>query len=170
MIYGEGRSMLQEYLYPRQVVLVTASAGGKTNVTAVEWIMPVCNKPPMLALSLSNSSLTLELLCNSMEFVVAIAGEKLKDAALLCGTTSGKFIDKFEEGKLTQLKASKVGAPLIAEAIANIECKMLSCTSAGDHSIVVGEVLEFHPAANGKEAELLLFNRGGKKLFGLKLE
>ncbi len=162
--------MLQDIFYPRQALLVTASTGDKTNVSAVEWLTPVSEKPAMIALSLNNTSLTLDLLCASMEFVVAVPSEKMKDAVLLCGTTSGKYIDKFEEAKLTQVRAKKVKAPLILEALANIECKVLSYTSAGDHSLVLGEVVEVHPVKEENEKELLLFNKGGKKLFGLKLE
>jgi flavin reductase (DIM6/NTAB) family NADH-FMN oxidoreductase RutF len=150
-------------------VLVTAASGGKANLTAVEWLMPVSEKPPSLAFSLANTSMTLDLICSSMEFCVAIPGEKLRDAVLLCGTTSGKFIDKFEEAKLTQVKAEKVGAPLVLEAMAGIECKVLSYTNAGDHSIVVGEIVFVHEPKE-EAPEPMLFNRGGKKLFGLRQE
>ncbi len=162
--------MFHELFYPRQAVLVAASSSEKTNITAVEWITPVSEKPPLLCLSLSSSSLTLELICTSMEFVVAIPGEKLKDAVLLCGTTSGKYIDKFEETKLTQVRAKRVSAPLVNEALANLECKVLSYNSEGDHTLIVGEVLEFHPVKEENEAEPLLFSHGGKKLFGMKNE
>jgi flavin reductase (DIM6/NTAB) family NADH-FMN oxidoreductase RutF len=162
--------MFHELLYPRQTVLVVTASSEKSNLAAVEWLMPVSEKPPTIALSLANTSLTLDLICTSMEFVVAIPTEKLREQVLLCGTTSGKFIDKFEETRLTQVKAKKVSAPLILEAAANIECKVLSYTSAGDHSIVVGEVVEAHQIKEDKAAEPLLFNRGGKKLFGFKPE
>jgi len=148
--------VFQEYLYPRQVVLVCASSPDKANVTAVEWVMPVSEKPP---------TLTLDLICTSMEFVVAVPTEKMREAVLLCGTTSGKFIDKFEEAHLTQARAKKVSAPLVQEAYANLECKVLSYNNAGDHTLVVGEVLEEHPPSEGREDEPLVFNRGGKKLF-----
>lgn len=162
--------MLQQLFYPRQAVLVTSASQEKANVTAVEWITPVSEKPAMLAFSLGNSSLTLDLISSSMEFVVAVPTEKLKDAVALCGSTSGKYIDKFEEGKLTQVKAKKVTAPLLLEAAANLECRMVSCTSAGDHSLVVGEVVEAHLPKEDKEMEPLLFNYGGKKLFGFRKE
>jgi len=160
--------MFHQLFYPRQALLVTASSSEKTNLTAVEWFMPVADKPPVVALSLANNSLTLDLICTSMEFVVAVPSEKLKEAVMLCGSTSGKYIDKFEEAKLTQVRAKKVSAPLILEAVANLECKVLSYTNAGDHTIVVGEVVEAHPPKQDNEAEPFLFNYGGKKLFGFK--
>lgn len=160
--------MFQQMFYPRQAVLVTASSGEKTNVTAVEWMTPVADKPPSLAFSLANNSLTLDLICASMEFVVAVPGEKLKDAVALCGSTSGRYIDKFEEAALTQVRAKKVSAPLLLQAIANFECKVLSYANAGGHTLVVGEMVEAHVPAEGKETGPLLFSHGGKKLFGFK--
>lgn len=162
--------MFNDVLYPRQTVLVTGASTEKSNLTAVDWSMPVSEKPPMLAISLHSGSLTLDLISASMEFVVAIPTEKMKEAVILCGTTSGKYIDKFEEAKLTAVKAKRVSAPLVLEAAANLECKVLSYNSAGDHTIILGEVVEAHLPKDEKIEEPLLFNKGGKKLFGLKLE
>jgi flavin reductase (DIM6/NTAB) family NADH-FMN oxidoreductase RutF len=148
--------MFHELFYPRQAVLVTAATSEKSNVNAVEWIMPVSEKPPMLAISLRNTSLTLDLLCTSMEFVVAIPTEKMRAAVALCGSTSGKFIDKFSEASLTQVKASKVGAPLLLEAMANIECKVINYTSAGDHTLVTAEVVEVHLPKDEKALPLVI--------------
>ncbi|HIH19294.1 TPA: flavin reductase family protein [Candidatus Micrarchaeota archaeon] len=160
--------MFSELFYPRQAVLVSASSSEKTNLTAVEYFMPVSEKPPVVALSLHNTSLTLDLICTSMEFVVAIPSEGLNEAVLLCGTTSGKYIDKFAEARLTPMRAKRVSAPLVLEAYANLECKVLSYNSSGDHTVVVGEVLEIHPPKEEREGEPLLFNLGGKRLFGFK--
>lgn len=147
----------EELFYPRQAVLITASSSEKTNITSVEWAMPAGEKPPMVAFSLHNTSLTLDLISTSMEFVVAIPSEKLKAAVMLCGSTSGKFIDKFAEGKLTPLKAKKVAAPLVLEALANIECKVAARISAGDRTVVIGEVVEIHPKKETAVQESHLF-------------
>jgi len=156
--------MFKDLFYPRQAVLVTAASSGKVNVTTVEWITPIGEKPPMLALSLHNTSLTLDLLSSSMEFVVAIPSEKLRDAVLLCGATSGKFIDKFSEAALTQVKAKRVAAPLIMEALANIECKVINYTSAGGHTLVVGEVVEVTLSKENKEFTPLMFGVAERKM------
>jgi flavin reductase (DIM6/NTAB) family NADH-FMN oxidoreductase RutF len=103
-----------------------------------------------------------------MEFVVAFPGEKMRDAVALCGSTSGKYIDKFDEAHLTQVRAKRVSSPLVLEAAANIECKVLSYTNAGDHTVVIGEIVEVHLPADGKEIDPLLFSYGGKRLFGFK--
>jgi len=159
-----------ELFYPRQTVLITASTSEKTNITSVEWVTPAGEKPPMVAFSLHNTSLTLDLISTSMEFVVAIPSERLRGAVMLCGSTSGKFIDKFAEGKLTPVKAKKVAAPLVLEAVANIECRVAARINAGDHTLVVGEVLEVHPKKETGAQEQLLFGMDGKRPFGLANE
>lgn len=159
--------MFKDLFYPRQAVLVTAASSEKANVTAVEWVTPISEKPPLLALSLHNTSLTLDLLSTSMEFVVAIPSEKLRSAVLLCGATSGKFIDKFSEAPLTQVKARRVSAPLIMEAAANIECRVLSCASAGDHTLVVGEVVEVSMSKQeSREFAPLMFGVAERRMGG----
>ena len=158
--------MFKDLFYPRQAVLVTAASSEKVNVTAVEWITPIGEKPLMSALSLHNTSLTLDLLSTSMEFVVAIPTEKLRDAVLLCGATSGKFIDKFSEASLTQVKAKRVAAPLIMEAAANIECRVLNYTNAGDHTLVVGEVVEVTLSKDNREFAPLMFGAAERKAGG----
>ena len=158
--------MFKDLFYPRQAVLVTAASSEKANVTAVEWITPIGEKPLLLALSLHNTSLTLDLLSTSMEFVVAIPTEKLRDAVLLCGATSGKFIDKFSEAALTQMKAKRVAAPLIMEAAANVECKVLNYTNAGDHTLVVGEVVEVTLSKDNREFAPLMFGIAERRMGG----
>lgn len=156
--------MFKELFYPRQAVLITAANSEKTNVTSVDWITPISEKPPMVAFSLRKTSLTLDLLSSSMEFAVAIPSKEMAEAVVLCGATSGKYIDKFAEASLTQAKAKKISAPLIAEAIANLECKVLNYTSAGDHILVAGEVLEVSVSKEVKASSHLFFDAEGKKV------
>jgi len=58
----------------------------------------------------------------------------------------------------------------VLEATANLECRVLSYTNAGDHTLVVGEIIEVHGPKEDAPGDPLLFNKGGKELFGLKLD
>jgi flavin reductase (DIM6/NTAB) family NADH-FMN oxidoreductase RutF len=156
---------LSELFYPRQVVLITSSAEGRQNVSTVEWFTPINDDPFMVAFSIKNSSMTFQLISSSLEFLVAIPTEKLKESVSICGMTSGKYINKFEEAKLTPLPAKKVSAPLIKEAYANIEFKVLDYKNVEDHTVFIGEAVEVH--YEEEKEELLLFN-DKEKLFGFK--
>src|SRR3546814_8940005 len=57
------------------------------------------------------------------------------DTAVAIGTCSGKNVDKFDRFALTPVNARHIGAPLILECLANIECKVIDIVER--HSIVV---------------------------------
>lgn len=153
--------MLERLFYPRQTLLISSAHNGKKNLMAVNWATQCAEEPPMLAVAIGNSAYTLELISLSREFVVAIPHEGMEDAVLTCGKTSGRFIDKFEEAGLTPEKGRRVNAPLVKEAIANIECKVVSMLQCGECTLVVGEVLEAHFPSEEKEKMRMLFDRGG---------
>jgi flavin reductase (DIM6/NTAB) family NADH-FMN oxidoreductase RutF len=58
-----------------------------------------------------------------------------------CGTKSGRTNDKFALCGLTPVVGKHIEAPLIGECLGAIECRLESNPLAGDHSIMVGEVL-----------------------------
>jgi flavin reductase (DIM6/NTAB) family NADH-FMN oxidoreductase RutF len=55
------------------------------------------------------------------------------------GNCSGKDIDKFKTFNLTSLPAKKVKAPLIAECLANIECRVVDDRMVEKYSLFVLE-------------------------------
>jgi flavin reductase (DIM6/NTAB) family NADH-FMN oxidoreductase RutF len=73
--------------------------------------------------------------------VLAWPGEDLAEATLFCGTHSGRKVDKMARTGLCPLPADCVGAPLIAECIANLECRVTGRMTTGDHTIFAAEVL-----------------------------
>ena len=56
------------------------------------------------------------------------------------------------------VSAKKIMAPAIRESTAVIECRNLKDVEAGDHNMVVGEVIEAY--RSGVEGPLLLWHRG----------
>ena len=149
-------------LYPRQTVLVTSRHEGRDNIITLDWAMPVSFAPPLVAISVAPKRFSHDMIKGSKEFVLAIPTPQMQEAVLYCGTHSGKDTDKFKGSGLTKAKASKVKAPLIKEAGANIECRLFSSLEAGDHTIFIGEVLETH-----KESDSTLVNLGHRNFAGL---
>ncbi len=133
--------MFEKAMYPRQAVLVTAAYKGKSNVCAVESVMPVGKKAPFICIALAKNSFTLEIIGRSGEFVVAAVGEEFKDAVRLAGSVSGTVVDKFSEGKIETERGITVAAPIIKGAIANFECRLAGIADCGACSLVTGEVL-----------------------------
>ncbi len=151
-------------LYPLPAVMV--SCGDKPenfNIITIAWTGTVCSSPPMLYISIRKSRHSYELIKSSGDFVVNLTTKELANATDWCGVKSGKDFHKFEEMKLTALKASSVSSPLIAEAPVNIECKVKSITALGSHDMFLAEVLAVHAdtALINPETDALELNKAG---------
>ena len=153
-----------ERKYPEQVVLaITKSKDGRVNVMAIGWVCIVSDEPPMFLLGIDDPAYTLELIRENREFVIAYPGKSMAKETLYFGTVHGHDIDK---GKVSGLKfepASTVDVPLLSDAVANFECRLVTEYRPGNCPLVVGEVVTSH--VNTDESVLRLINAGkGYKL------
>ena len=117
----------------------------------------------MFLLGIDDPAYTLELIRDSREFVIAYPSQSMAKETLFCGTTHGHNIDK---GKVSGLKfepASTVDVPLLSDAVANFECKLVTEYRPGNCPLVVGEVVA--SSVNTDESIHRLINAGkGYKL------
>ena len=132
---------LNHWSHPERVVLAVSTDGKHHNIIALGWKMKTSHSPPMVAISVGKTRHSHKLISQVGEFVLAIPGEDLWRAVLVCGTTSGRNVDKFKETGLTPRPAKIVKPPLIEECIANIECKVTGRLDTGDHTIYAGQAV-----------------------------
>ncbi|AOT68854.1 flavin reductase family protein [Geosporobacter ferrireducens] len=126
---------------PNPIGLVTAQFNEKKDVTTVAWISKVSNIPPLVMVSIAPERYIHDLIKQSGEFTLAILAEKQEQLALYCGSKTGYDVDKFQEAKIMTEKPFYVKAPLIQNAVVNLECKVQDLYTAGDHTLFIGEVL-----------------------------
>ncbi|MBD3313365.1 hypothetical protein GF345_02900 [Candidatus Woesearchaeota archaeon] len=157
--------MFNHIPYPRQAILVTCQAEidnmGKTidkkNIITLSWHMPVSYDPPMYAIAVAKKRLSYEMIKRSEVFCVNFLPYKLKDKVLFCGRNSGSAKDKFRETGLTAVECEKIHCPRIKEAEAYLECQVSDMVEAGDHMIIIGEILKADEKRKGKR----IFHLGG---------
>ncbi len=131
--------------YPEQVVLVTTrSREGKANVMAVGWVTIASGEPPMFVLGIDHDAYTFELIRQTEEFVVAFPSEHMDSQTLFAGSYSGRTKDKFAEADIAVQNGVDVKAPLIRDAVANFECKLVQVVQPGDCPLVIGQVVAAH--------------------------
>ncbi len=155
-------SKVWELRYPWPVSFaVTRHTDGRPNIITLGWSMPTSKEPMMVAISVAHSRFSYESLLSSGEFVLVWPPAEWAEAALLCGTRSGRDdtpaacdaeAGKFAAAGLEPLPATKVRPPLIEGAVACLECVVRAICPTGDHSIFVGEVVAAH--AGGGEGRL----------------
>ncbi len=94
--------------------------------------------------------------------MIAYPGSDLEKEMLICGTKSGRDVDKFEATGMTARPALKVKPPLIEECIVNMECEVTHAVDVGSHTIFVGRIVQAweHQEADGMRR---LNNLGGGK-------
>ena len=145
--------------YPEQVVLViTKAPDGRVNLMAVGWITLVSDDPYMFLLGIDDPAFTLELIRRNREFVIAYPSREMAKETLYSGTVHGHEIDKGRESGLSFVPGSEVDVPLLADAVANFECKLEAEYRPGNCPLAVGKVVAAH--VNTDDAILRLLNYG----------
>jgi flavin reductase (DIM6/NTAB) family NADH-FMN oxidoreductase RutF len=124
------------------VTLVSSQAGERSNVMAASWAMPLDFDPPKVAVVIDRSTLTRELVEASREFALNIPPRALADATLGVGSVSGRAADKWEGFPVTAMPASRIVAPLVAECVAWLECRLLDEQDVERrHDLFIAEVI-----------------------------
>lgn len=124
------------------VTLVSSAHGGKRNVMAASWAMPLDFAPPKVAVVIDSRAFTRELVEASGQFVLCIPAKGIADQVLAVGTQSGREADKFAALGLRGMPASKVQAPLIEGCVACLECKVIpEPHNEKRYDLFIGEVV-----------------------------
>ena len=129
-------------LEPGPVVLVTTARKGRANVMAMSWHTMMEFEPPLVGCVISNRDYSFAVLRATKECVIAIPTVEIAAQVVGCGNTSGRNTDKFARFGLTPLPASRVGAPLVAECYANLECRLVDARMARKYNFFVLQVLK----------------------------
>jgi len=156
---------ISEEIFPRVCALICSTDGKKDNVMTASFLMPISFEPKYLAFSLGPKRYTFSNLKKVPEFTLNILEDKMQEVAMLCGSLSGKDVDKFKEARLHKEKSKKVKPPTIKESPISFECKVVYMEKFGDHYLVVGKVV--NEVIRKKEFSPLL-HKTGKIFFKIK--
>ena len=107
-------------------VLVTTSHGGRRNVMAAAWSMPVEFTPPRIAVVVDKSTFTRELLLASDRFALNLPCRAQADLAYTVGSETGRDGDKFARHGIVTFDGAALGLPLIEGCVAWLECRRLA--------------------------------------------
>ena len=108
-------------------VFLTTKAGGKVNSMVIGWghIGRIWNRPVFITY-VRDCRYTYEMLEKNPEFTVNIPINGLDDNAFrICGTKSGRDMDKIAEAGLTLEKPKVITVPGIREFPLTLECRVL---------------------------------------------
>ena len=137
---------------PGPVVFVTTRDGEMENIMTISWTM-VMDFTPIFAITTGPWNFSYSALKKSGECVIAVPTAEMIDTVVGVGTCSGSDTKKFEKFGLTPVRGMYVGAPLVKECLANIECRVVEIIEA--HNIIVLEGLAAYVDASRTERRML---------------
>ncbi len=140
--------------FPTGVTVVTAALGDRFHGMTANAVTSLSLDPPMLLVCVDKGAQAHEVLRRSGAFAVNILGEHQEHVSRLFAVS-----EEPEPGRLRGLAFTlgRTGAPVLADCVAYLECRLRDVADGGDHSVFMGEVV-----AQGvvDDAPPLVFHRG----------
>ncbi|MFW2388369.1 MAG: flavin reductase family protein [Polyangiales bacterium] len=134
------------------VTVVTSRSGEKLHGMTVSAFSSVSADPPLVLVCANRSSTTNSIIEEGGVFAVNILAAHQAEVSNLFASS------KYEDSRLDKVGWSEgaLGAPLIDEALASLECKVASSHKEGSHTIYVGRVESVRTA----DGEPLVYHQG----------
>lgn len=143
--------------FPTGVVIVTAIHDGSPVGMSIGSFTSVSLEPPLVAILPAKTSMSWPNIAAAGAFCVNIlnAGQEA-----LCRTFATSGVDKFAG---VSWRAAPTGSPVLAGALAWLDCSMEQVVEAGDHYIALGRVtaLDVGDEHEDQSAGPLVFFQGG---------
>lgn len=142
--------------YPKVAVIVTASFQGRDNAMTAAWHSSISLTPPLYGVSILPSRFTYQLIAESKEFGINFIPFEKASLAARVGGISGQKTDKFQRLGIETEKPARTKVPVLKDAYAAYECKLIDSKPYGDHVWVVGEIVAVHFAEEAFAPEEIL--------------
>ena len=130
--------------YPKVACVVTASAKGRDNAMAVAWHSVLSVSPPLYGVALSPKRFTYQLITESKEFGINFLPFESAEILASVGGSDGREVDKFSRFDIARDESVETGVPILTDAYAAYECKLVDDRGYGDHRWIVGEIVAVH--------------------------
>lgn len=148
-------------------VLTTVNSDEELAAATVNWVTQASFNPPLIVVCVKADSHTHHLMKQSRTFVLNVLGKGHGPIAFAF------FKPAVKEGQTLSgepYRSGANGAPILNNALAYLECKLLDASEKGDHTVFVAQVVEagIHQQPEGRpdEATLWLKDLGEKIFYG----
>lgn len=120
------------------IYVVTSKRGKTINGMIASWISQVSFSPPLIMVAIKQGRYSHSMIEDGQVFAVNILGKQHKRLVAIF-----KRQDR-ETKTLMNIPhdAKQTGAPVMNDALAYLDCKLVSKVTAGDHTLFIGEVVE----------------------------
>ncbi len=121
--------------YASGITVVTSHHAGYNHGTTVSAFCSLSLNPPLVLICIDHLSRSHDLIITSSVFGVNILAEQ--------DEWISRHFARRDQAKFADVAhyMGQLGVPLLENALATLECRLVSHYSEGDHSIFIGEVL-----------------------------
>ncbi len=130
--------------YPVVPAVVVVKAGDELDALACAWYTALSFNPPLFAVAVAPKRYSYKLLRKGGEFTANFLTFDHVGIIATVGRTSGKKINKFSTYKIKTIPSTVIKTPVLRDAYAAYECKIVKQYKTGDHVLFVGEVKAVH--------------------------
>ncbi len=142
-------------LFTYGLYAVTCMDNGEVNAFTANWLTQVSFEPPLLALSIENSSKSLPMILRSGTYTVNVLRSGQRELAGKLGKSALRDPHKLA-GIAYDLQQQRY--PVLQDALAWVACAVRNTTEAGDSTLVIAEVID---AGIITEGQPLTMNEAG---------
>ncbi|MGH9071318.1 MAG: flavin reductase family protein [Acidimicrobiales bacterium] len=132
---------------PGGLYLLGSRVGDERNLMTISWVTQVATEPKLVAVSVEHSALTHRLVAEGGAFSLSTVARE--DRAIVRRFVKPAAQDRQlgpAEGATVTLNGFAVteavtGAPILAQAVAWLDCRVWGSVDASSHTVFVGEVV-----------------------------
>jgi flavin reductase (DIM6/NTAB) family NADH-FMN oxidoreductase RutF len=107
-------------------LFLVSKSGEKTNAMTIGWgFLGTMWSKTVFVVAVRHSRYTYELMEASDSFTVCLPSKKMEEALEVCGTKSGRDMNKISELGFTMVQSENVDTPYINESPVHFECKVI---------------------------------------------
>jgi len=148
-------------------VLTAETPDGRTAAATVNWVTQTSFQPPLVALAVKADSSAKGVVADAGAFALNFLGKDQQGLAFAFFKPAERSGDKIGDEPVV---SGETGVPLLSNASAAVECRVVETVEQGDHHIVVGEVVAARvnkqPDGRPDDASLEMRNLGEKVFYG----
>src|SRR3989442_4387010 len=133
--------------FPCGLDVLTVAHGREEQGMAANWVAQAAFEPPMVAVAVENACRTIGLIRDAHHFAVNLLQQSQRELAGKLGRSSAQAPQKLKGIKTKP--APGAGTPVLADSLGWVECRLVTTLPAGDHTLVLGEVIEAGGEAEG---------------------
>ena len=126
--------------FPYGLYVVTVAHGGEEHGMTANWITQASFEPAMVVVAVENTSRTIGLIREAHHFAISLLASGQRELAGKLGRSSEHAPQKLKGVKTKPSPATNM--PVLTEALGWVECRAVASLPAGDHTLVLGLVLE----------------------------